>query len=562
MTPNSPTTGPGRRSFLASTAVAAAAVAGGVPLLSACGGAAETGEGTTSGKSAKKLLPTYAARPIGTPDIASKNGSCVGFTSKVDLAKLETSVPKKLGTGAQVKIMAPFWGPLPKADCEYYTALNEASGVRVSWQNQDGNTYGEKIGAVLASSSLPDVLIVPGWELSGKIPAALVAKMMDLGPYLAGSKVRDYPNLAAIPADAWRRGIFGGKLRGIPYPYAYIPNIAPFYRKDLFDKKGWEPPKSAQEFLDLAKEMTSKKAGVYGCDDMKWSAFNFFGSLGGSEKALGWKLEGKKLVKRLETDEYLEALEWTRKLYAAGVVHPDAKAQTGDGALRFTSGKVLMYNADITAWYGKSAEMQGSKAFPDFEMAAMDIFGHDGGDPKLFAGTPANVWAFVRKNAPKETVRNALAAANYAAAPVGTKEHMLAYYGEEGTHFTLKDGVPTKTKKGNAQALNTWQMLSGPAPFFAYPDLPEITRAMCEWQQRMGAFVTKSPFYGMTIVEPSRYATLEDKFEQLEDDYVRGNKSLGDVQQAISDWKSRGGDKLRDWYKKLLDENGANGGAS
>jgi putative aldouronate transport system substrate-binding protein len=37
MTPNA-ASGPSRRSFLASTAVATAAVAGGVPLLSACGG--------------------------------------------------------------------------------------------------------------------------------------------------------------------------------------------------------------------------------------------------------------------------------------------------------------------------------------------------------------------------------------------------------------------------------------------------------------------------------------------------------------------------------------------
>ncbi len=29
------------------------------------------------------------------------------------------------------------------------------------------------------------------------------------------------------------------------------------------------------------------------------------------------------------------------------------------------------------------------------------------------------------------------------------------------------------------------------------------------------------------------------------------------MQQAVSDWKSKGGDKLRDWYKKLLDENGS-----
>jgi putative aldouronate transport system substrate-binding protein len=559
MTPNAASTSsaPSRRSFLASTAVAAAAVAGGMPLLAACGGSAESGEGTTSGKSAKKILPAYRAHSIVTPDIPSKNGSTVGFTGKVDLDKLANAVPEKLGTSGKIKVMVPYWGTPPKGDCAYYTALNKAAGVDITWQNQDGNTYGEKIGAVLASSAIPDMMVVPGWELAGKIPSALVAKMMDLGPYLAGSKVEKYPNLAAMPSDAWQRGIFGGKLRGIPVPYSYVPNIVPFYRKDLFDKNGWHVPTSADEFLALAKEMTDKKAGVYGCDDMKWSAFNIFGSLGGSEKALGWKLQDGKLVNRVETDEYLEALEWTRKLYAAGVVHPDGKAATGDSSLRFASGKVMMFNADITAWYGKTAEMAGSKSAPHLQIVGMDIFGYDGGDPTLYAGTPANLWTFIRKDAPKEVVENALAAANYSAAPYGTREQMMVYYGVEGAHYAVKDGVPVKTELGNTEVLNTWQMLAGPSAYTAHPDFPDIAKAQVEWQQRMGAFLTKPPFYGLSIIEPSRYANLSEQFEQLEDDFVRGNKKLSDVQQAISDWKSKGGDKLRDWYKKVLDENGS-----
>ncbi|EFL30125.1 predicted protein [Streptomyces viridochromogenes DSM 40736] len=53
MTPNvvSISSGPSRRSFLASTAVATAAVAGEMPLLTACGGSdSESREGTASGK--------------------------------------------------------------------------------------------------------------------------------------------------------------------------------------------------------------------------------------------------------------------------------------------------------------------------------------------------------------------------------------------------------------------------------------------------------------------------------------------------------------------------------
>lgn len=556
MTPSSPSaSAPSRRSFLASTAVAAAAVAGGMPLLTACGGSeSKDREGTTSGKAADKLLPAFVASTHAKPDIASKNGSAAGYTGKVELASLAASVAKPLGTGAPVKIMSPFWGSPPKAGCAYYTALDKAAGTKVTWQNQDGNTYGQKLGAVLASSSIPDMVVVPSWELVGKISNAVTAKFMDLGPYLAGDKVKKYPNLAAIPSDSWKMGIFGGALRGIPMPTASATFNIAYYRKDIFDKKGYEVPKSPDEFLSWAKEATSAKAKVYACGDMSWTAFNVFGVR--PSGSLGWHIgDDGKLTYRIEQPEYLEALEWVRKIFDAGVVHPDDKARSGDAGQRFGAGQILMYNMDMSAWYGKTAEQAASN--PDFEIEAMDIFGPDGKDPQLWASQPANIWSLIRKGASKETVENALAAANFAAAPYGTKERMLVDYGIEGTHYKVKDGVPVKTDQGNQEVINAWVMLAAPAPYFAHPDYPDVARKQVEWEQRMGAFMKKTSTYGMNIVEPTRYANLSSQFEQLEIDYVRGNKKLSDVQQAVATWKSSGGDKLRDWYKKLIDKNGS-----
>ncbi|MFJ8822776.1 extracellular solute-binding protein [Streptomyces sp. NPDC102467] len=556
MTPNSPSSSaPSRRRFLASTAVAAAAVAGGMPLLTACGGSdSKDREGTTSGKNADKLLPTFVAGKFAAPDLPSKNGSAAGYTGKVELSALAASVPKALGTGAPLKVMSPLWGTPPKGNCAYYTALDKAAGTRITWQNQDGTTYGEKLGAVLASSSIPDMVVVPGWELVGKIANAVTAKFMDLGPYLAGDKVKKYPNLAAIPSDSWKMGIFGGALRGIPMPSAAATFNPPYYRKDIFDEKGYELPKSPDEFLSLAKEITSAKAKVYACGDMTWTAFNVFGVR--PSGTLGWHVGADgKLTYRIEQPEYLEALEWTRKLFAAGVVHPDDKARSGDVAQRFTAGQILMYNNDMSHWYVKTAEQ--AKSNPDFKIEAMDLFGPDGGDPHLWASSPATIWSLIRKGASKETVENALAAANYAAAPYGTKEFMSVNYGVEGTHYTVKDGVPVKNDRGNQEVINAWLMLSAPAPYFAHPDFPDIARRQVEWEQRHGAFMKKTSTYGMNIVEPTRWANLASQFEQLEIDYVRGNKKLSDVQQAISTWKSSGGDKLRAWYKKLIDQNGS-----
>jgi putative aldouronate transport system substrate-binding protein len=559
MTPNaassSVSSGPSRRSFLASTAVAAAAVAGGMPLLAACGGS-DTGsrEGATSGKAADKLLPTYVASKVAKPDLPSKNGSAAGYTAKVNLGALDASVPDKLGSGAPLKIMAPLWGTPPKPGNPYYKALDAAAGTKITWQNQDGNTYGQKLGAVLASSSIPDMVVVPSWELVGKIANAVTAKFMDLGPYLAGDKVKKYPNLAAIPSDSWRMSIFGGALRGIPMPAAAASFIVPYYRKDIFDKKGYSVPKSADEFLSWAKEATSAKAKVWACGDMRWSAGSIFGVL--PSGSIGWNIgDDGKLTYRIEHPEYLESLEWVRKLFEAGVVHPDDKANTGDVSQRFTAGQVLVFNGDMSAWYGKTAEQAQSN--PDFEIEGMDYFAADGGNPTLYAAPPAGSWSMIRKGASKETVENALAAADFAAAPYGTKERMLVDYGVEGTHYTVKDGVPVKNDLGNSEVSNAWVLLTAPAPYLAHPDFPEVARKQVEWQQRQGAFMKKSSTYGMNIVEPSRYANLSSQFEQLEIDYVRGNKKLSDVQQAISTWKSSGGDKLRDWYKQLIEKNGS-----
>lgn len=557
MTPNA-ASAPSRRSVLASTAVAAAAMAGGVPLLSACG-SSDSGSrgGTTSGKNAKKLLPTYVASNVVTPDLPSKNGSSMGFTGKLDVATLKTSVPKKLGKGGKVTVMSPFWGSPPKQSNAYYTAANAMIGVDVEWQNQDGNTYDQKLGAVLASSSIPDVVVIPGWNMNGKIPSAIVSKFADLGPYLSGDKVKDYPNLAAIPTDAWQRSIFGGKLLGLPMPASYVTNIVPLYRKDLFDKAGYQVPTSADEFTALCKEITNARAKRWACGDMKWTAFNAFGVLSGSEKPLGWNLVDGRMTNRVETQEYLEALEWTRKLFAAGYVHPDfklGKSAASDPSTKFGAGEFLIYNNDISSWYGLQASL--GTANPSLKAWGMDIFGHAGGNPTLWAAQPAGIFAFVSKKASASVIRDVLAVANVTAAPYGTKEWMLANYGVEGTDYTIKNGVPVKTDKGNIEVANAYIMVASPASTIAHPDLPDDGKAMVEWQQRMGAFTKKSTFWGLQITEPSRYTDLMDNFEQLEDDVVRGRKKISDMQQAVSDWKSKGGDKLRDWYKKLLDDNG------
>lgn len=549
--PNS-SSAPSRRKFLASTAVAAAATVGGVPLLAACGsdGGSGGGEGRASQEDLKSILPTYRQSDTAVePDIPSENGSSPGYTTFIPTAELGVSVPTPKGNGGTFTAMTPLWGTPPRSGNEYWTAMDEAIGVKMNWQTQDGNTYGEKLGAVLAGSDIPDMVCVPGWELGGQIPQAISSRFADLGEYLSGDKVLDYPNLAAIPTAAWQSSVFGGALRGLPMPGAPIGGVVPYYRQDIFEENGWTPPTDPQGFIDFAKDVTSAKNRVWACEDMKWSAFVIHGVL--PEKPNYFAMVDGKLVNRYETDAFLEALEWTRKLYDAGVVHPDAVAVQGDSKNRFTAGESLMFNDGDGTWHNLVAEQQAAN--PDFRMNAFDFFGADG-DPVLWRANGSNIWTFINKSLSPDRIREALEIANFCAAPYGTIEQRMRNYGVEDVHYTIENGVQVRTPLGEEQvAPETYVFLCSPGSFFAYPDTPQMVQDLTSWQKRMLPFAQEPLFYGRQVQEPDRFANLADRFEALEDDVVRGNQSIKDMQQAVTDWRRNGGDQLRDWYQELLD---------
>lgn len=559
--PNS-RSGPSRRSFLASAAVAAAATAGGVPLLSACGGGGSGGAegGRVSESELESILPAYREASISVqPDIPSENGSSPGFTTFTPASELDTTVPRPLGNGGRFTVMSPLWGTAPQAGNAYWTAMDEAIGVSIDWQILDGNTYGERLSAVLAGSDIPDLVVVPGWELEGQMHQAISSRFADLGPYLSGDAVLDYPNLAAIPTAAWRSAVFGGALRGLPMPQPALGGVVPYYREDIFEANGWTQPRSAREFYDWAVDVTSPRQRVWACEDMKWTAFIMFGVL--PDKPSYWELgDNGRLVNRYETEAYLEALEWARSLFEAEVVHPDAVSVTGDSMQRFAAGESLVLNTGDGSWYGTSSQQMD--VHPEFRMNAFDFFAHDGGDPVLWNRNGSGIWCFLNRNLSEDRIREALQIANFCAAPYGTTENRLRLFGVEGEHYRVEDGLPVRTEAGIRDVVpDTYTFIATPAHTIAYPDLPWVVEYWTGWQQRNMPFVRDPLFLGRQIAEPPRLANLADSFEELEDDVVRGRASIRDVRNAVDEWRRNGGDELRDWYQRLLEEDDPDGDA-
>ncbi|CAI9405590.1 extracellular solute-binding protein [Aestuariimicrobium sp. T2.26MG-19.2B] len=534
-----------RRRFLGALGLGAAAVVGPTVLA----GCRTQGAGAPAGdpsQAANALVPDYAVKQYAKPDYPPPAN---GFEKIPD--SFVKAYDKPPGSGSTIAVMTPLWGAIPRTSGnKYFDGLNTRIGSTLKFSISDGNTYGDKMATVMASKKdLPDWLCLTTWNLPARFSDTAADLFEDLSPYIAGDKVKDYPNLASVPTDSWRYCVYNGTLVGIPMPDAGIPNPL-FYRADLFKKYGvTQLPTTPDEVIEVAKQLTDPKAGRYGCDDLWNQAVNFF------HVPPKWqKDDSGNLVHRVETQEYRQALEWTARLFKAGVVHPDAVAGNGgDAKQRFESGKTLMLSDGIGGW--AEALQRQLPSNPDYSQLPMPVIGNGSGDPVVWKGPAMGIFSAIKKGLGEAKVKEILKVADFLAAPFGTEEYNLVNYGVEGTHYTLDENrLPKLTDLGAAEVQPTYIFLASPAPSVAKVQYPGYVKAYSEWVNTTATFFKEPLFYGMNITEPTRLASIGASFADLEKDIVRGRKTMADLDKAIATWKKAGGEELRTMYKKVLDE--------
>ncbi|MEY9965898.1 ABC-type glycerol-3-phosphate transport system substrate-binding protein [Streptacidiphilus sp. MAP12-16] len=550
-----------RRSVLR-TAIGVAGVAAMGPLLSACGNgsAGKSGANTKSGLAA--ALPTYVASNAVTPDIPSVTGGGGALTDPGFLkypANLVKTVSGTPGSGGSYTAVTPLWGTIPAADNAFYQAVNKALGATLTMQPANGVTYNNTIPTLTAAKKLPDWIQLPGWwndlfnvgELCG-------TQLADLTPYLAGDKVKQYPNLAAITTGAWQAGVWDNKLYGIPTFFSGQSFSGQFYyRADVFEAKGIpaDSVKSIDDFFALGAELTSAKANVWAFDDVwTWLAQPF----GISQK---FTVTNGKLVHKYEQPEFLEALSWAYKLAKSGYLHPDALAgNNNDAKTRFYAGKVLINGDGQGAWNSADAQA-GTAANKSYRRASFPLFSADGkATPSIYLNSSSGMFSYLNKNLSPSQIKECLAIADYLAAPFGTAEYTLINFGVEGVDYSMGATGPVYTTAGQADVQQqTFPFLATPTNVVSNPGFDEITKDRCAWNAAAGKYAYKPVFWNMNITVPARYATANggQAVEDTIKDVYHGIKPVSAFQDAVTAWKKSGGDALVQWHQtEILDKTG------
>lgn len=550
--------GASRRSFLGLVGLGAVAATG-VPVL---GGCSEKPTGSGQAQQLDKvigLLPTQKELALGiTPDIKGTRPVPDGYTKYP--STLVNAISEKPGTsGKEVSAMTPVWGPAPPgiAQNAYLQAVNAELGTPVNFAVQDGATYADKLNAMFGARDVPELVCVPSWEVE-KIPRfSDAAKVLfeDLTDHLKGDAVSTYPMLATFPTRAWRESVWNGRLMAVPNPTDGPFPWAMFSRKDLLDARSLSIPKSLDELLAVAKEVTDPGKNVWAFGDI-FAMIQMFHKVAGSNG--GWRLKADKTPEfKYETPEFRQALEVMAKIYKDGLVHPDIMASKGanQDLLFAQSGNIVMVQAGVGMWQAAQAEHQ--KVNPKLNIQPVPIFSATGGDPLVWGDDEPISYTFIKKGLGKDRVEELLRIINWCSAPFGTKEYDLREYGVDGKHSTRSATGPAKTELGFKEIMNQYFFISGRSPVVQpYPQTPQYVPQVMAYNNETVKHLEKDPWDGLKFEMPAKYKAGKVPTEDKMTDIVRGRRPLTDIDAVVKEWRAAGGDEARQLLAAALADAG------
>lgn len=551
---DSPASKLNRRSFLSMAALTGVFAATGGALASCSGGGSGSagGSGSGGGGGAAAKLPTYVPFKKIKPDLPSTTDGVQPAFFKYP-SKLVKTVDSPPGKGKTLEAMVLSYSVVP-AKSTYTDAVNKALNTTVKFDAVPEQDYAQRFSTVVAGGSLPDTILIPFADNLPSIGAFLKAKCVDLSKYVSGDAVKKYPNLAAIPTIAWKNARVNGSIYGMPISRG-IFGRAPFYRKDIVEKRGVALPTTADEFMKFCKEFTNHAVGEYAIAGFSAGAISPLVLILISAMfhvPNQWREKDGKLTYYIETDEFKESVAYTKKLWDAGVFYPDTPSmnsvKAGD---LFTAGKCIIQENGDAGWSG--LQINGEKVNPDFLAGAIPAFGAKGGPGSTWFRPGAFGYSVITNGA-KDRVEEILAIMNYLAAPFGSEEYNLINFGVKGVDYNDSPAGPLKTAQGTKEIATTYNYVAAPEQVLFDPaNVDKVIKPHYEWETKVVKHGAKDPTVGLYSETASR--SLAPILTQINDtitSVVVGRKSMSDLSQTVDAWNAGGGKQITAEYEKAL----------
>ncbi|SFK99363.1 putative aldouronate transport system substrate-binding protein [Paenibacillus sp. 1_12] len=242
--------------------------------------------------------------------------------STKDATPAQTMQPDNTSAKTPLKLsmMLPGYSTqLPEKNNSILTKLTEATNVEVTPVWVPSTSYEDKFNITLASGQMPEVMVALT-KSSTFINAARNGAFWEVGPYL-----KDYPNLSQVNPIVLDNISVDGKIYGI-YRSRALGRNGIAYRKDWLEKVGLQPPKTIDDFYNMLKAFKTKDPDGNNATGLLLTknngALDIMQTWFGVPNQWGQDASGK-LVPAHMTPEYMNALQFFKKLYSEQLINQD-----------------------------------------------------------------------------------------------------------------------------------------------------------------------------------------------------------------------------------------------
>jgi putative aldouronate transport system substrate-binding protein len=549
-----------RRTFLRLAAVAGVGLS---VLTESCGTVAGAPGGTATPAGAAQAtpgggstLPTYVAIQGPKPDLAGNEAGLQDGYLTYPRSQFK-SVAQTPGSGTDVVAMTRDAGgpPPPLEQNAAWQAVNQQLNANMKLQIVSPADYQARVATVMAGGDTPDLMyFMTGTQVTPGLSDYLKASFADLGPYLGGDAVKDYPNLAGLPSASWKLTRYNNSIYGIPLPRPSVDNIW-FTNKTRFDDLGLTQPRNKDDFKRVLMALTRPQMNQYGLGD---SSPTLGLALGRGDCPMAamfgvpnnWSVDANgKFVKDIETEQFKAALDYVRDLYASGVYYPDPL----NGVTIKSSFLAGKYGVMLQGWSPYPLEFwnPGKAQNPPMEVRTIAPFSHDGGTP-VFHRYGLNLGMTAIKKGSPERVKELLRIMNFLAAPFGSEESLLLDYGVKDVDFTFDgQGNPVPSTRGLSELFVSWKYFTQHQQVIFNASDSSFANAAYSAQQGIVPYLLDDPSVGLfSATDTNKGGVLIQKVLDGLAEMVTGRAPASGLDQLVADWRSGGGDLIRTEYQQ------------
>lgn len=426
----------------------------------------------------------------------------------------------------------------------FWQELNRRLGTPLNFNMVPLADLAAKQAVAVAGGDSPDLMQVKGRKSIPQLGSMLEANFADLTDELSGDRIAQYPGLAAIAPKAWETVVFNGRIRGIPQPSGVIGDIL-FVRSDLVAERGLSTDFADQEeFVEFCRTVSDPARRRWALNSITTLVPFLYECLGAP---VSWtRQDDGSFVNVVETDQARAALDFAARLWKEDVVHPDAF--TGSGALTewFANGTTVMNRGGFR--FADIVQNANAEANPELRAGLVVPFSFDGTTPTKHLTNGTAGFTVVAKGA-TERIQQILSVANWLAPPFGTEESVFRSYGVEGEQFDFVDGEPVVRADAAAQLRLPLNYTFRPPQVLYSPGRPESAQEQYDYQVATIPTGQYDPTEVLTSETDERHgANLARSLDDVRDGVIQGRSTLEDWDSAVAQWRTDGGDVIRQEY--------------